>query len=294
MGPIQANMTPEESAPIIRKSFDMGINFYDTAKGYQTYRHLALGLQGIPRDRVVIASKSHSRSYDEMKADVEECLQELSLENVGIFQLHQVSSLDDLNGRREALNCLIDLKKSGLVGAIGASTHTIAGVQALNREPKIDVLFPVLNKRGLGIIDGRLEQMLKVLGQSKDKGKFIYAMKPLGGGHLHEEVEDSLRFLCELPTCDAVAIGMKDEAEIEMNLAIFNDQPITEDLAQRIHNVSRRLVVYDRCIGCSLCIDECDQGALSLVNGKAIVDEHKCILCGYCAAVCPEYVLRIV
>jgi ferredoxin len=27
---------------------------------------------------------------------------------------------------------------------------------------------------------------------------------------------------------------------------------------------------------------------------KAEVDISKCILCGYCAAVCPEYVIRVV
>lgn len=294
LGQLQANLTPEEGASIIRKSFELGINFYDTAKGYRTYPHLALGLQGVARDQIVIASKSHARSYAEMKADVEECLRELSLEQVDIFHLHLVASLDDLNDKREALDCLIECKNRGLVGAIGASTHTVAGVLAVNEEPAIDVVFPVLNRRGLGIIDGTLENMIEALSQSKRKGKFVYAMKPLGGGHLHQEVEDSLKFLRELPMCDAVAVGMKDEAEIEMDVAIFNDQTITGDLQQRIRTVARRLIVYDRCTECGLCLDECDQGALSLTNGKAAVDESRCILCGYCAAVCPEYVIRVV
>lgn len=294
LGQLQANLTPEEGASVIRKSFELGINFYDTAKGYRTYPHLALGLQGVARDQIVIASKSQARSYDEMKADVEECLRELSLEQVDIFHLHLVASLDDLNSKREALDCLIECKNRGLVGAIGASTHTVAGVLAINEEPVIDVVFPVLNRRGLGIIDGTLENMLEALSQSKRKGKFVYAMKPLGGGHLHQEVEDSLKFLRELPMCDAVAVGMKDEAEVAMNVAIFNDQTITADLQQRVHTVARRLIVYDWCTGCGLCVDECDQGALSLTNGKATVDESRCILCGYCAAVCPEYVIRVV
>ncbi len=294
LGHLQANLTPEEGATAIRKSFQMGVNFYDTAKGYKTYPHLALGLQGIDRGQVVISSKSHSRSYDEMKADIEECLRELSLEQVGIFHLHQISSLDDLNGRKGALDCLIEYKNRGLVGAIGASLHTITGLQAVNEEPAIDVVFPVLNQKGLGIIDGTLEDMLKALDESKRQGKFVYAMKPLGGGHLSQEVEESFEFLRDLPSCDAVAVGMKDEAEIEMNVAIFNDQALTEDLQKRVHTVARRLTVYDRCTVCGLCIDACDQDALRLGDDKAIVDDSKCIFCGYCAAVCPEYVIRVV
>jgi len=294
LGHLQANLTPEEGAVAIRKSFQMGVNFYDTAKGYQTYPHLALGLQGIDRDQVVIVSKSHCRSYDEMKADIEECLRELSLEQVGIFQLHQVSSLDDLNSRKGALDCLIEYNNRGVVRAIGSSTHTIAGLAALNGEPAIDVVFPVLNQRGLGIIDGTLEEMLDELKRSKEEGKFVYAMKPLGGGHLYQEVEESFRYLRELPTCDAIAVGMKDEAEIEMNVAIFNDEPLVDNIKERVHTVERKLIVYDRCTICGLCVSECDQGALTLGEDKAEVDMSKCILCGYCADVCPEYVIRVV
>jgi len=294
MGHLQANLTPEEGAVAIRKSLRMGVNFYDTAKGYQTYPHMALGLQGIDLDQVVIVSKSHSRSYDGMKADIDECLQELSLENIGIFMLHQVSSLDDLNLRKGALDCLIEYKNKGIVKAIGSSTHTIAGMQALNEEPAIDVVFPVLNMKGLGIIDGDLDQMLEQLEKSKEKGKFVYAMKPLGGGHLYEEVEEAINYLRRLSTCDAIAIGMKDEAEIEMDVAIFNDQPVTDEMKNQVHTVERKLIVYDRCTVCGLCIDTCDQGALTLGEEKAEVNMSKCILCGYCADICPEYVIRVV
>jgi ferredoxin len=188
----------------------------------------------------------------------------------------------------------MEYKTRGLIGAIGASTHTVAGVRAINEELAFDVVFPILNRQGLGIIDGTLEDMLEALGQSKRQGKFVYAMKPLGGGHLYQEVENAFKFLRELPLCDAIAVGMKDGAEVEMNVAIFNGHTIREDLRQRVHAVARRLTIYDQCTGCGLCVEECDQRAISLDNDKAVVDESSCILCGYCAAVYPEYVIRVI
>jgi predicted aldo/keto reductase-like oxidoreductase len=291
---LQANLTPEQGARAVRRSFELGVNFYDTAQGYHTYQHLALGLRGIPEQRVVIASKSHAASYDDMKAAVGECLKSLGRTYIDIFHLHLIPSTDNLRARQGALDCLIEMKTQGIVRAIGASTHTVAGVRALNAVPEFDVIFPVLNMRGFGIIDGTLDQMIEALKESKQRGKFTYAMKPLGGGHLANDAEASFNYLRELPECDAIAAGMKDEAEVEMNVAIFEDRPVPDAIKRRVGAVDRRLIIYDRCVSCGLCVEECDQGALTMGNTKAEVDQSKCILCGYCAAVCPEYVIRVV
>jgi predicted aldo/keto reductase-like oxidoreductase len=294
MGTLQANLEPAQTARAIQRSFELGINFYDTAKSYETYPHLALGLQGIPPGRAVIASKSHARTYAEMKTDVEECLEELSLERVGIFHLHLVNSAADLETRRGPLECLLEFRERGLVGCVGASIHTVAGVGAINREPAIDSVFPVLNYRGLGIIDGTLQDMLTALEETKQRGKFVYAMKPLGGGHLYGEIDQALAYLRQMHLCDAIAVGMKDESEVEMNVAIFEDRVVPAEMRRRVQTVERRLKVYDLCTGCGLCIEQCDQRALSIVDGKAVVEQSQCILCGYCAAVCPDYVIRVV
>jgi predicted aldo/keto reductase-like oxidoreductase len=242
---------------------------------------------------VIIASKSHAASYNQLQADVHECLRELNRSYIDIFHLHLVTA-ENLSQRQGALECLVKMKKQGLVRAIGGSTHTVAGVKAINKESNFDVVFPVLNRKGLGIIDGTLDEMLLVLEESKQLGKFVYAMKPIGGGHLAAEAVESFNYLRQLPVCDAVAAGMKDEAEVEMNVAIFEDRPIPEGMQKRVGAVKRRLIVYDRCIQCGMCIDECDQKALSMGEKKVQVDQSKCILCGYCAAVCPEYVIRVI
>ena len=43
-----------------------------------------------------------------------------------------------------------------------------------------------------------------------------------------------------------------------------------------------------KCIGCKKCLSVCPQNAISIVNGKAIIDKQKCIGCGRCPGSCSE------
>jgi NAD-dependent dihydropyrimidine dehydrogenase PreA subunit len=48
----------------------------------------------------------------------------------------------------------------------------------------------------------------------------------------------------------------------------------------------------DRCTGCGVCISVCRQGAISLQNDVAVIDQALCGKCGDCAEVCPEGAVR--
>jgi NAD-dependent dihydropyrimidine dehydrogenase PreA subunit len=43
-----------------------------------------------------------------------------------------------------------------------------------------------------------------------------------------------------------------------------------------------------RCRGCGACVDVCPVGAMTLVEGKAHVDEETCTRCEACVDACPE------
>ena len=51
-------------------------------------------------------------------------------------------------------------------------------------------------------------------------------------------------------------------------------------------------VKQEMCTGCSICVDECPVGAMSIDGGKASINEENCIRCARCHDVCPEEAVR--
>ena len=42
----------------------------------------------------------------------------------------------------------------------------------------------------------------------------------------------------------------------------------------------------EKCTGCETCVEECPSEAISMANGKAVVDPDTCIDCGVCVDAC--------
>jgi len=303
LGRIQADLTPEQGAPAVAKAVEMGINLFDTAHSYGTQNHLRLGL-GQAKNDVVIATKAHARTRPEAEKTFEESLRELDREYIDIYHCHLIDSAQDLQNRREVLDYFLGLKEKGLIRAIGASVHKVEAAEAVAAEPDFDVLFPVLNSQGLGIPDGSAQDMITACQFAKNQGKGLYAMKPLAGGHLRQSPQEAFRFLQETRLMDSICVGMKSPAEVEMNVSIFEGREVSKETLAQVETVRRALKIYNLCVGCGDCVEACDQGALSIdysqadeskgKKGQSVVDMAKCILCGYCAEVCPNFVIRVV
>lgn len=52
--------------------------------------------------------------------------------------------------------------------------------------------------------------------------------------------------------------------------------------------VMRIIIDQNLCCGSAECIEICQEKAISLVNGKAVVDDSKCDLDGLCIPACPK------
>jgi predicted aldo/keto reductase-like oxidoreductase len=229
-----------------------------------------------------------------MKASLEKARQELDRDYIDIFLLHEQESALTIRGHRAALDYLIEAKEKGLVRAVGISTHRIAGAQAASELPEIDVIHPLFNIQGLGIQDGTRQEMEDVLTKAAAAGKGIYLMKALGGGNLLPRADEALRFAFSRPFASAVAVGMKTLQEIEINVLAASGLPVPDGLKKQVSRAKRQLHIDPWCEGCEECIKHCPQGALYLgQDGKTHVREEDCLLCGYCAAACPYFYIKV-
>jgi aryl-alcohol dehydrogenase-like predicted oxidoreductase len=299
----QANLTEKEGGRCVKSAFALGVNFFDTARNYRTEGHVREGLRGVS-DKAVIATKTRAKTRNIAMRDFEDSLKELNREYIDIYHLHLIHGGQDLADRRCVLDFFLELKERGLIRAIGASTHTVAGARAAVDEPTIEVLFPVLNSHGLGIIDGSIDDMAEVCRKADNRGMGIYAMKPLAGGHLRKFPRESFQYLRDLGFVDSICAGMRSFDEVDMNVSLLEGREVSKETLAKIETTPRTLKIYDRCIGCGTCVESCPQGALTLdrsrtdeskgKKGQSVVDLDRCILCGYCAEACPEFVIRVI
>lgn len=60
------------------------------------------------------------------------------------------------------------------------------------------------------------------------------------------------------------------------------------------HSTTSPFVERENCTGCKICIENCAFGAISLVEGKALIFSQRCSGCSQCIAVCPEGTIKVV
>lgn len=292
ISPLQCDLSPQRSAELITYAFDKGITLFDTAELYDTYEPLRLALKHRPD--IQVSTKSYAWDHATAQKAFDDARRSLDKDVIDIFMLHEQESLYTMRGHREAFDFYLEQKAKGLIKAVGMSTHRVEVVHYAPRYGGVDVLHPLINKTGIGIGDGTKADMETACYNAWLGGIGIFAMKPLGGGHLLKDPLEAFQYVMSKPYLDCVACGMQSEAEIDMNCAIFAGEVPSTPAVTAAAKAPRRLFIHDYCQGCGKCVARCGQHALSLQNGQAQVDLDRCVRCGYCASVCPEFCIKVI
>ena len=294
LGPMQADLSVSEGSELICSAYDLGVNFIDTAQSYGTYRYIRESLKRIDRSKFVIFTKTYAYTRAQAEEALKEALAETGTDYIDGFMLHEQESEHTLRGHFEASEYFLEMKEKGYIRAFGISTHNVAGVKGAVKSGYVDVIHPLFNKASLGIGDGDSNLMYEAIIDAKSRGIGVYSMKPLGGGNLIDSYEEAMKYVIEKEYIDSVAVGMQSKEEIFAIVQMFERGYIDSSLKQKLKNVNRKLIISDWCIGCGKCAQRCQYKAISLIEGKAVVDHEKCILCTYCAKECADFCIKVI
>ena len=300
MGASQMDLSLEEGSELIVYAYGKGMTFFDTAQYYDTYRFLRPALDRISRmpgseaDSPVISSKCLYPDARSMELAIEEARSELDRDVIDIFLLHEVTSVDDFHERSGAWEVLAEAKAKGIIKAMGISTHHQDVCMEMAGIEECDVVFPLINKDGLGIRCGNgrgsAEDMVKSINACAGAGKGVFAMKVFGGGNLTGSYMECMDFVDSIEAVSSMMIGFTNKEEVDRAVEYAEgtiDRSYAPDISEK-----RMYINKEDCIGCGSCKARCPNDAIFIsADGLMEIDHDICLTCGYCAPVCPSRAL---
>ncbi|MGN1180246.1 MAG: aldo/keto reductase [Suilimivivens sp.] len=294
--PVQ-RVSDEAAVYLLRKAYDGGIRFFDTARAYSDSEHkLGLAFAGI-REKLYIATKSGAATGEEMREDLKKSLENLKTDYIDIYQFHNPAFCPMPGDESGLYDAALEAKKEGKIRHIGITNHRLAVAgQAIESGLYETLQFPFC------YLATEKEEEL-VAGCKKADMGFI-AMKALSGGL----ITNSAAAYAHAAQYDNVLPiwGVQREKELDEFLSYVTNPPVmTKELAEIIEKDKEELS-GDFCRGCGYCmpcpvgieINNCARMSLLLrrspsevqltedVQKKMMLIEN-CLHCNQCKSKCP-------
>lgn len=198
---------------LYRFGADNGLTFWDTADAYGSHPHLRNALQHIPREQVVIMTKSTSKTAKGMRDDIERFRRELDTDYIDLLLLHAVREEDWPVQRRGAMDVIDEYRQKGIVKSRGISCHSLPALRQVHKQEFIDVDLARVNAIGARM-DADPATVIEELCKIKAAGKGVIGMKILGEGVLRNRVGEALQHALALDCIDCFTIGAENRSEL--------------------------------------------------------------------------------
>ena len=260
--------TTEYAVRIVQRALELGVNYFDTARGYRDSEiKLGLGLKG-NREKVYISSKTGGKTREEAWQHLQESLERLQTDYLDNYHLHGLKAGEDLEqrlGPGGALEGLIEAKEKGLVRHIGCSSHRSRYLlEALERFDFEIILVP------MNIIEQ--EPLEELLSLCESKGVGVTIMKPVATGLLPARL--ALKWLLNQPIATAVpGATMLEEVEENSLIGHLDDCTLTVEEVEQ----AARLTAQFAHVRCRIC-GECEpcpvEIPISMTLGTDVLYDH--------------------
>ena len=211
-----SNQTRLGNSPLTRLLLDgyndNGLRFFDSADSYGSHPYVAEALKHIPRDKVVVLTKTDTRDAAGVRADLDRFRKELGVDYIDIVLIHCVTEGDWTTRYRGVMDVLSEAKKKGVIRAHGVSCHSLPALKAAAASPWVEVDLVRLNPIG-SHMDADPATVISVIKQMRAQGKGIIGMKILGQGDLRDKPAEAIRYALGTGVLDAFTIGAESKKE---------------------------------------------------------------------------------
>lgn len=244
-GILVSQTEPAEAAALVGEAVERGVNYFDVAPTYgNAQERLGPALEPY-RDEVFLACKTTQRTADGARRELEESLRLLRTDRFDLYQLHALSTAEDLataTGPGGALEVLREAKAKGIARHVGFSSHSAEIAVRLIAAADLDsVLFPVNWSTWLAAGFGP-----QVIEAAQAKGMGCLALKGLAHGKLADKARRpfakcwyepiaapdlarlALRFTLSQPVTAAIPPGEPELFRLALDIA-DGFTPVTDD-----------------------------------------------------------------
>lgn len=218
----QTRLGVDGLASLLRLAYEHGITFWDTADDYGSHPHVARALRDVPKDSVVVATKSMSRTKEKLRSDIERYTRELGVDALDIILLHFMTQSDWTERYSELIETLLRAKEKGQVKAVGVSCHGLGALRCAAEADWADVHLVRINRSGINM-DASPEKVIPMIETMYTAGKAIYGMKVLGCGQLADQAHAAIQFVLQLGMVHAITIGITSREELIKNVKLVED-----------------------------------------------------------------------
>ena len=294
--PVQRR-TKKEGATILRRAYEGGIRYFDTANAYtDSEEKIGMALSDVRRD-IVISTKSQGRDYDTVRRHIDLSLERMKTDYIDLFQFHLVSNWEEIDNG--AYDAALEAKEKGYIRHIGVTSHTLAFAFELVESGRFETMqFP------FSYLATPDEFRLVALCREKNMG--YIAMKSLAGGLL-SNARAVHAFMREQENVVPI-YGIQTMEELEQWLALAEEDPALDDELRAVIDKDREQLGGQFCRSCGYCmpcpqdieIRNCARMDMLIRRSpwrpyytpewQAKMNRiHDCLECGQCSSRCPYH-----
>ena len=247
--PIQ-RITKEEAVALLRRAYEGGIRFFDTARAYtDSEEKVGAAFAGM-REKIFIATKVPRFTVEAFWEDLHTSLSKLGTDYVDLLQFHNPDFCPKPGDGTGLYEAMLEARDQGKIRHIGITNHRLGVAREAIASGLYETLqFPfsyLATEKELALVEGCAE---------KDMG-FI-AMKALAGG----TITNSTAAYAYLAQFDNVLPiwGVQRPRELEEFLSYQDNPPALTEELQALIEKDRRELAGSFCRGCGYCMP-CPQG----------------------------------